>query len=246
MDYLALATDGDGTLIRSGHMSRNTLAALRRWKQAGGKLILVTGETVSQLADFPHLELVDRIVAENGALIVGQHGTIKRKFGKPPPRRLMDSLAQAGIKAQRGRLILQAQLDDEHSIAEVLRELKSDWKLVRNRHQLMVLPPGVDKATGLIQALRELRISPRQVVAVGDAENDCPLLGACGLAVAVHNAVPKLKKKSQHVTDGGAGRGIAELIDALLSGTLGTNQSTRSRKINGWPTSVRTRRYSRS
>src|SRR4051812_23157653 len=112
MDYLALATDGDGTLVRAGRMSRNTVAALKRWKRAGRKLILVTGETPQQLADFPHLELFDRVVAENGAVMLGKHGKVKRKFGKRPPRRLIDSLNSAGIKPRQGRLVLQAELSE--------------------------------------------------------------------------------------------------------------------------------------
>ena len=66
-NYIALAIDGDGTLLRSGHMGRNTIAALKRWRKAGRKLLLATGENVKQVADFPHADLFDRIVAENGA-----------------------------------------------------------------------------------------------------------------------------------------------------------------------------------
>src|SRR4051794_19953919 len=145
MDYVALATDGDGTIVRGGRMSRKTLSALMRWKRADRKLILVTGETPRQLADFPHLELFDRIVAENGAVLFGEDGKTKRKLGKPPPQRLVNSLIRAGVTPRRGDLILQAELDDEEAITAVLRELKSQWKLVRNRRELMVMPPGVSK-----------------------------------------------------------------------------------------------------
>jgi hydroxymethylpyrimidine pyrophosphatase-like HAD family hydrolase len=41
----------------------------------------------------------------------------------------------------------------------------------------MVLPSGVNKATGLMAALSELELSPHNVVAIGDAENDLPFLG---------------------------------------------------------------------
>lgn len=40
----------------------------------------------------------------------------------------------------------------------------------------MALPQGVSKATGLQAALNRLRLSPRNTVAVGDAENDHELL----------------------------------------------------------------------
>ena len=44
----------------------------------------------------------------------------------------------------------------------------------------MVLPAGVNKESGLRAALEELEISPRNVVAVGDAENDFAFLNLCG------------------------------------------------------------------
>jgi hydroxymethylpyrimidine pyrophosphatase-like HAD family hydrolase len=231
MDYAVLATDGDGTLVRGGRMSRKTVAALKRWKKAGHQLVLVTGETSGQLADFPHLELFDRVVAENGAIIVDSDGKVKRNLGHRPPKRLVRALARAGVEPLReGRSILQAELSQEEAISQVLLQLNTDWKLVRNRHELMILPSGVDKASGLAAVLKELRVSPTRVVGIGDAENDAPLLRVCGLGVAVNNAVPKIKKQSKFVTCGQYGKGIAELIDRLLSGKP---KKQKRRGVNG-------------
>jgi len=49
----------------------------------------------------------------------------------------------------------------------------------------MVLPAGINKASGLPAALARLRLSPLNVVGIGDAENDTAFLQACGCAVAV-------------------------------------------------------------
>src|SRR5205814_2989012 len=65
--YRALACDGDGTLTSRGRMAATTRRALESLRASGRQLILVTGETLKELADFPHLDLFDRIVAENGA-----------------------------------------------------------------------------------------------------------------------------------------------------------------------------------
>ena len=45
----------------------------------------------------------------------------------------------------------------------------------------MVLPSGVNKATGLKKALKQMNLDAKNVVAVGDAENDLAFLAACGL-----------------------------------------------------------------
>ncbi len=49
----------------------------------------------------------------------------------------------------------------------------------------MILPPGVNKAIGLAHALRDLGLSPHNVVGVGDAENDFSFLRHCGCSAAV-------------------------------------------------------------
>jgi HAD superfamily hydrolase (TIGR01484 family) len=66
----------------------------------------------------------------------------------------------------------------------------------------MVLPSGVNKGTGVRAALDELKVSPHDVVAVGDAENDHPFLTLAACSVAVANALPSVK----HRVDVGAER----------------------------------------
>jgi HAD superfamily hydrolase (TIGR01484 family) len=56
----------------------------------------------------------------------------------------------------------------------------------------MVLPAGVNKASGLLAALHALDIAPMNCVAVGDAENDMAFLDVAGASIAVANAVPAL------------------------------------------------------
>ena len=80
----------------------------------------------------------------------------------------------------------------------------------------MFLPQGVDKMTGLAVVLEELHISPERVIAVGDGENDAPLLEGCGCAVAVANAVPELRRKAQVVTRRECSDGVIELISQVL------------------------------
>ncbi len=80
----------------------------------------------------------------------------------------------------------------------------------------MLLPAGTDKSNGLAAALQELEIRPREVVAVGDAENDRSFLGLCGRAVAVANALPALQQVADWVTPEENGAGVRALIERLL------------------------------
>src|SRR5262249_6054210 len=68
--FKALATDYDGTLADDGKVSPDTLAALRRAKKSGRRLVLVTGRELEDLMrTFGEVQLFDIVVAENGALL---------------------------------------------------------------------------------------------------------------------------------------------------------------------------------
>lgn len=49
MRYFVLATDYDGTLATDGRVSDETIAALKRLRLSGRKLILVTGRELEDL-----------------------------------------------------------------------------------------------------------------------------------------------------------------------------------------------------
>ena len=68
---------------------------------------------------------------------------------------------------------------------DVIRELELPIVLLFNRSRVMALAQGVSKATGLRAALEMLRTSPRNTVAIGDAENDHELLRFAEVGAAV-------------------------------------------------------------
>ena len=218
--YLALAADGDGTLVTRGSMSRVTLRALQQLVESGRKLILVTGERLATAVDFPHLKLFHRVVAENGAILLDPGGRKQRRLCRPRPPKLLAGLQARVPSLQPGNVAICGKIPQRQAIDEALRELGSDWRTVPNRRDLLILPPGVSKATGLAIALEELNLSPNKTVGMGDAENDLPLIECCGLGVAPANAIPMLKTAARVVTDGSAGRAVAELVERIISGDL--------------------------
>jgi len=214
--YCALATDGDGTLVKEGRMASATVAALKRWRESGRKLILTTGEIPKDVAKFPHVDLFDLVVAENGALLYDPATKKEQVLAVPPPARLVRALKQAKIDPLRqGRVMLATKNSQEKAVEKVLAELHTDWRIQRNRKNVMILPDGVNKASGLAAALKRMRLSPDAVLAMGDAENDVALFQECGCGVAVANALPKLKKQAQYVTHGSIGRGVVEMVKKI-------------------------------
>jgi hydroxymethylpyrimidine pyrophosphatase-like HAD family hydrolase len=84
----------------------------------------------------------------------------------------------------------------------------------------MALPSNVTKLTGLVPALADLGVLPEQTIGVGDAENDQVFLRACGLSVAVANALPAVQEMADIVTKQPRGAGVSELIERWESGEL--------------------------
>ena len=70
MYFLTLAADFDGTIAYDGVVVAETCHTLRRLKETGRRLILVTGRELPDLKRlFPEVAMFDRVVAENGALV---------------------------------------------------------------------------------------------------------------------------------------------------------------------------------
>jgi hypothetical protein len=217
MRIQALATDGDGTCLKDNKMLDETAAALERLRTADIRLLLVTGEHPNELKEFPHLELFDHIVCENGAVIVDQRTGAEELLGPRPPAELLVALNNAGVTMHVGRVLIATETEARPKVQNVIGRLGLDWHTVPNRNDLMVLPAGVNKATGLGTVLQRLQIPPQHVAAVGDAENDCAMIEYCGLGVAVGNAVPRVKDCAKLVMSGHAGLGVIELANRLLS-----------------------------
>ncbi|HET8726010.1 MAG TPA: HAD-IIB family hydrolase [Alphaproteobacteria bacterium] len=218
MHYLALATDYDGTLAADGRVDEATLAALKRLRESGRRPILVTGRELGDLESvFPQLDLFDRIVAENGGLLYRPETREEVPLAERPPDRFAALLRDRGVAPLSvGRTIVATWEPHETTVLEAIRELGLELQIIFNKGAVMVLPPGVNKASGLMAALDELDLSPLNVVGVGDAENDHAFLHLCGCAVAVANALPMLKDEADLVTAGARSAGVAELIARLI------------------------------
>lgn len=229
--FQALAVDYDGTLARHGLVEESTVDALRRVRPSGRRLLLVTGrELPSLFRTFAHAELFDLVVAENGGLLYEPATGQERPLADPPPPRLVEALRARGVQPLSvGRVVVATAEPHEITALEVIHQLGLGHKVVFNKQAVMLLPPGVDKASGLAAALALLGLDPAGVVGVGDAENDHALLQVCGFGVAVANALPALKERADYVTAGERGAGVVELVERLLSTDLGDLARARAR-----------------
>jgi hydroxymethylpyrimidine pyrophosphatase-like HAD family hydrolase len=217
----ALATDYDGTIAHDGTVNEPTIDALQRARAAGLKLIMVTGRELSDLFNtFEHSALFDRIVAENGAALYDPAVRSVEMLAPPPPPALLERLARENVPISVGHSIVATVEPHEHQVLSAIHDLGLEWHVIFNKGAVMALPADVTKATGLAPALAALGVSPQRTIGIGDAENDQVFLRACGLAVAVANALPAVKEIAHIVTAGACGAGVIELIDRVIAGEL--------------------------
>jgi hydroxymethylpyrimidine pyrophosphatase-like HAD family hydrolase len=222
MRYLALASDYDGTLAHDGVVDEATLRAVERLIRSGRRFILVTGRELADLQSvFSRLDLCSRVVAENGAVLFDPASGEKRILAARPPASFLDGLRRRGVPGfSSGEVIVATWRPYEIQVMEAIRDSGLELQIVFNKDAVMVLPPGVNKMTGLSAALAELRLSPHNVAGIGDAENDHAFLESCEFSFAVANALPALKEKADFVTRGERGCGVGEAIDKLVATDL--------------------------
>lgn len=228
----AVAIDYDGTLAGKDGPTPAVLDAIAATRAGGLRAVLVTGRILTELLTvFPEaLEHFDAVVAENGAVMAA--GRRERALVPAVGDALDEALGARGIGFRRGFVIIAVTASsDEREVLEVVADCGLDCQVVRNRGELMILPAGVSKATGLAQALAVHGICTHNCVAIGDAENDLAMLEACELGVAVGNAVPSLKQHADLVLTEPDGAGVA----TLLSGSLARGEPPirpRRRQVN--------------
>jgi hydroxymethylpyrimidine pyrophosphatase-like HAD family hydrolase len=222
MHFLALAADFDGTLSEGDEIAPSTWNAILRLQATGRKMILVTGRSIDYLSRaVPRLEIFDRVVAENGAVL---HHPAERKttlLSAGPPHSLIQKLRERKLEPLwLGEIIVATLAANSQAVLDAIKELDLKAEIATNNETIMVLPAGVNKATGLAVALDDLGIAPEAVVAVGDGENDTILFEFTGCGVAVANAGAAVKALADDVTDHPVGAGVSELIHRITTAEI--------------------------
>lgn len=222
MRYLTLVADYDGTLADHDRISDETAAALERLRASGRRAIMVTGRRLNDLlAVCTCPKLFDLIIAENGGVVYDPSTRKESILANPPSKALLKALRARSITPlEIGEVIVATIASQRAAVQDVVWELGLEAQVIGNRGAVMILPAGINKASGLEHALRALGLSRHEAVGIGDAENDHSFLESCECAVAVANATASLKENVVFVTASGNGGGVRELINDLIEDDL--------------------------
>lgn len=236
MKFLVLALDFDGTIAQNDVLDPGVRQAIADLRSRGIIVILVTGRIIEDLRRVAgDLHFVDTVVGENGSVVEFPASGHRTVLAPAPPAAFVQGLRDLGIPHSVGQSVVEADSGQAAAILSVVQRLELPLVLAFNRGRVMVLPQAVSKATGLRRALAILRLSPHNAMAIGDAENDHELLGACEVGVAVAWGSDALKAVADYVLPGKGPGAVAPYIrDAASRGYLPVPVHTRRNLLLGY------------
>lgn len=109
-------------------------------------------------------------------------------------------------------------IKDRRNAEELQKEFPLlSWIIYRDG-TYAVTAPGVSKAKTLLDMAGIYGIEPAEIAAFGDDEGDLEMLQACGMGVAMENALPSVKAGAAYVTKSNEEDGVAWFIDRYILG----------------------------
>ena len=194
--YLALVTDYDGTIATHGSVPDAVIAAVRRLRSSGRHAILATGRRLEDLlALCPHIDVFSYVIAENGAVTYDPSLRETTLLAEPIPREFLAALANINVgPLEIGSIIVSTHSSHQAIVLRLIQASGLELKIVFNGPAMMIVPTGINKASGTRFVLRKLGLSPHEIVVVGDAENDHSILQIAECPVAVANAIDAIKE----------------------------------------------------
>lgn len=107
------------------------------------------------------------------------------------------------------------QLKDKLStISSISVHKVASWEM--ERFGVVVTHALATKQHGIFEVAKILNIDTHEIIGIGDGYNDFPLLMACGLKVAMGNAVDELKEIADYVAPSVEEDGVADVINKFV------------------------------
>jgi hydroxymethylpyrimidine pyrophosphatase-like HAD family hydrolase len=231
----ALALDYDGTIAHGDRVDTAVRDAIAVSRTRGITVLLATGRILDELRRVAgDLHFVDGVIAENGAVLHFPESGHSTMLGPPVPQRFLGELSRRGIAYRPGGSLVDADAADAPAILDVIRSLELPLVLIFNKGRVMAMPQGISKGTGLHAALDVLRLSARNTLAIGDAENDHELLRLAEVGVAVPWGSAALRAAADVTLPGDGPAAVAAYLRGLAdAGVLPAQAQGRRRLLLG-------------
>ena len=217
----AIAVDIDGTITdKNRKICVNAINAIRKAEAKGYPTILVTGNILCAA------KMVAIMVGISGG-IVGENGGV---VYTPKRNLILGDIEKCKLAYQ----FLKSEYDVEKTefsdlrLSEIAINRNIDVNIVKEtvknfdvevydtKFAIHLTDPLVNKGKSLEIAAKDMGITPDEILAIGDSENDLEFLEVAGFKVAVSNADDELKENTDYVTKNPYGDGTAEAIEKFI------------------------------
>lgn len=223
----AVVTDIDGTITdQRRRISTCAIECIRILVDSGVRVVLASGNTPC------FMNTLTKMIGTDGTFIAENGGVYRIGFSGDLQVRGDQQVCWDAYH------LLKAHYDRRGVPLEVFggKERYADLALARNvpvdevrallsNSPVQVLDTGfaihlqslfISKATALEQLALALSLSADQILAVGDSENDIPMLQWAGTGIAVANARPAVQAAATYVTTARYGEGFVEAVRHAL------------------------------
>ncbi len=124
-----------------------------------------------------------------------------------------DGIMEIAERVPKMLIITDEERETDRFIAELNETYKGRLSAVKsNPEYIEIVRPGVNKANALAILMKKLDVTREETMAIGDSNNDLPMLKEAGFSVAMGNANDNVKAVCDAVTGTCAENGVAMAI----------------------------------
>jgi phosphoglycolate phosphatase (TIGR01487 family) len=230
LDLRLVAVDVDGTLTESSkslRLSPHSIEAIRMLKARGYTIALITGNVLPVAIGLSiYLGTEGPVVAENGCIVFYPDSLREEHVCRGAPgSEVVELVKSMGFKpAWQNRfrehdLAFHMPRDADYSLVRKVRELVEPlgFKVYWSGFALHIQPQGGGKDRGVEAILSHLNLTWDNVAAVGDGENDIPMLLKARLSATTIDSPATVKRAVKYVASKPGGEGFLEFAKLLAS-----------------------------
>ncbi len=224
--------------------SSRVVDAIHACKKAGVSVCLATSRPLSAARlIIEHLDLTGFCVISSGTQIYDPQKkkiVIEKLFPKKPMKTILESAKEHGVEVKVFDGEREVPYDGVHYpkkvvgmyfpklepsvLQEIQRKLEKLPGISFHRMEawderfecLDIVNDQASKLHGIVEVAKMLNIQTHEMIGVGDGYNDFPLLMACGLKIAMGNAVPELKTIADFIAPSVQDDGVATVIEKFI------------------------------
>lgn len=129
---------------------------------------------------------------------------------------VIEKFSEAEIEFDYGECIVSTEALSESEVASLLSDI-SGWRSIVNVDSIMILPPGIDKGTGIRWLQSMGGFSKEKTAGIGDGENDMVMRELCGVFGTPASAVSSLKDVADFVSSEEYSQGTRDFLGFLIT-----------------------------